>query len=145
MSTPGITIATPRRDNGHRSRRGAVLVETALVLVILLALTFGVMEYGHFVHTRHTLEGAAQRGARTAILNGIPAQEVEAAVAQAMGASGYDDTEYSLEVAGLDDPEGTDVTVTVSCVWGEIGIRPMGLISSETAIQATVTMRKEGP
>jgi Flp pilus assembly protein TadG len=121
------------------------LVETALVITILLALTFGVMEYGHFVYTRHSLESASQRGARTAILSDVTLEEVETAVEGVMAASGYETAEYALDVAGLDDPDVTDVTVTISVVWGEVGIRPMGLISSDRAVQSTVTMRKEGP
>jgi Flp pilus assembly protein TadG len=117
----------------------------ALVLTVLLALTFGVMEYGHYVYARHTLEGASQRGGRTAILSDITESEVSDAVQEVMASAGYDTTEYTLAVTGLDDGEATDVTVTVSAVWGTIGIRPMGIISADSVVQATVTMRKEGP
>ena len=139
-----FALFTQRSARRASRRRGAVLVETALVLTILLALTFGVMEYGHYVYTRHTLEGASQRGARTAILTDITVAEVESAVEGVMAASGYDPTEYDLAVSGLDDTAETDVTVTVSVVWGEVGIRPIGMIGADRTIQATVTMRKEG-
>lgn len=145
MRRTKTNLFTQRSARRASRRSGAVLVETALVITILLALTFGVMEYGHFVYTRHSLESASQRGARTAILSDVTSQEVSDSVQSVMAASGYDTTEYTLVVAGLDDPAQTDVTVTVGVVWGQVGIRPMGLISSETPVQATVTMRKEGP
>lgn len=128
-----------------RRRNGAVLVETALVLALLLGLCFGVMEYGHYVHTRHTLESASQRGARTAILRDSTEQEVNDAVEAVMAAAGYDTSEFSVDVTGVGDPDTTDVTVSVDCEWGEIGIRPLGLISADSVVRATVTMRKEGP
>jgi len=120
-------------------------VETALVIVLLLALCFGVMEYGHYVYTRHTLESAAQRGARIAILRESTEGEVNDAVEAVMAAAGYDTSEFDMTLVGVGDDTETDVTVTIGCVWGDIGMRPLGLISSDSVVQATVTMRKEGP
>lgn len=145
LANSGMILFTQRSARRASRRRGAVLLEMALVLTVLLALTFGVMEYGHYVYARHTLEGASQRGCRTAILRDITETEVSAAVQELMGTAGYDETEYTLAVTGLDDPEATDVSVTITAEWGTIGIRPMGLISADSVVHATVTMRKEGP
>ena len=143
---PGRTATyVTQRSRRTRRRRGAVLVETALVIVLLLALCFGVMEYGHYVYTRHTLESAAQRGARIAILRESTEGEVNDAVEAVMAAAGYDTSEFETTLVGVGDDTETDVTVTIGCVWGDIGMRPLGLISSDSVVQATVTMRKEGP
>ena len=49
------------------ARCGSALLDAALVLPILLSLMFGTVEYGHFFYWKHTLQGAAREGARTAI------------------------------------------------------------------------------
>ncbi|MCX7700921.1 MAG: pilus assembly protein, partial [Gemmataceae bacterium] len=57
------------RPTNPRSRRGATLVETALVISIFLMFLFGIFEYGRFVMTRQLMENAAREGARWAIAN----------------------------------------------------------------------------
>lgn len=126
-------------------RRGAVLLETSLVIMLLLILAFGVMEYGHFVYTRHTLEGAAHRSVREAILPGRTDEEVAAVIAEQMGQHGYEADEYTVTVTwpAEDDPV-KNVTVQVQTTWGTVGIRPFGLIDADKQVIATATMRREG-
>ena len=50
-------------------RRGAVLVETALVLPIAFALILGLFEFGRFVMIRHLIDNAVREGARMAVVN----------------------------------------------------------------------------
>lgn len=57
------------RSTDRRIRRGATLVETALVISIFLMFLFGIFEYGRFVMTRQLMENAAREGARWAIAN----------------------------------------------------------------------------
>lgn len=52
-------------------RQGAAIVEFALVLVILVALLFGLVEFGRALHTWNTAVDATRRGARTAAIVGI--------------------------------------------------------------------------
>ena len=124
-------------------RRGAVLVETALVLPLLLLLVFGVMEYGHFVFTRQTFEDAAQRGAREGMLSSATDTSVSNAVATAMNAAGYAADEYDVAFTDATD-DSRDVTVVVSADWGDVGIRPFGLIAADRTLSGTVTVMKEG-
>lgn len=58
-----------RFPHACRHRRGASLVETALVISIFLMFLFGIFEYGRFVMTRQLMENAAREGARWAIAN----------------------------------------------------------------------------
>ena len=44
-------------------RRGSAVLDAALVFPILLSLTFGTVEYGHYFYWKHTLQGAAREGA----------------------------------------------------------------------------------
>ncbi|HZY75802.1 MAG TPA: TadE family protein, partial [Jatrophihabitantaceae bacterium] len=56
-----------RRENG--AERGAVAVEFALVLVPLLLLVFGIIDFGRFYNEQITLTSLARQGARIASLS----------------------------------------------------------------------------
>lgn len=120
-------------------RRGNAILEAALVLPILISLTFGSIEFGHFFYVKHCLQGAARQGARA----GIPADstkgDVTAAVREAMAAYGLEKSGYSCTTA----VDRTNVTVTVQCNWGKVGIRPLGLIGSDKLVRSVAVMRKE--
>jgi hypothetical protein len=58
-----------RTHNGWRSRRGATVVETALVLGVFVALLFGLFEYCRFLMVLHVANNAARDGARYAVVN----------------------------------------------------------------------------
>ncbi|HEX6328346.1 MAG TPA: TadE/TadG family type IV pilus assembly protein [Jiangellaceae bacterium] len=64
---------------GWRADRGAVMVELALVLPVLLMLLVGIIEFGRAYNLQLTLQSAAREGAREAAL-GRELGEVETAV-----------------------------------------------------------------
>jgi Flp pilus assembly protein TadG len=47
-------------------RRGAAVVEAAIVMNIFLMFLFGVMEFGHYVFVKQLMDNAARDGARMA-------------------------------------------------------------------------------
>lgn len=143
MTFIGPNLFTQRSARRASRRRGAVLVETAIVIMLLIALCFGVMEYGHYVYTRHVLESACLRAVRVGILTDSAPEDVEGEVSTQMATAGFDTTEFAVEILGHDDPAASDVTVSIQCVWGEIGVRPLGLIAADSVIRASATMRKE--
>ncbi len=55
-----------------RARRGAALVEAALVLPLVLMFLFGILEYGRYVMMRQVLTNAAREGARYAQIHTQP-------------------------------------------------------------------------
>jgi Flp pilus assembly protein TadG len=56
-----------RRARQQVRRRGAVMVETALVLTTLFLLIFMIFEHGRLLMTRQLLQNAAREGARQAL------------------------------------------------------------------------------
>jgi len=52
-----------------RRRRGAAIVESALVLVVFLLVLFGIFEYCRFLMVLHVTNNAARDGARFAAVN----------------------------------------------------------------------------
>lgn len=56
--------------NTRSSRRGATLVETALVLMMLFVMVFGIFEFGMTAVRQNILDEAAHRLARAAAIRG---------------------------------------------------------------------------
>lgn len=61
-----------RRHNNKRQRTGAVVVEAAIVLPLVLLFILGVMEYGRYLMTMHIFQNAAREGAAYAAKHTSP-------------------------------------------------------------------------
>jgi Flp pilus assembly protein TadG len=55
-----------RRYGAKCARRGAALVEAAIVMNTFLLFIFGIFEFGHFVMVKQIMDNAARDGARMA-------------------------------------------------------------------------------
>jgi len=134
-------------------RRGSAVMDAALVFPVLLLLTFGCVEFGHFFFIKHTMQGAAREGARAAITPGATNTDVTSAVQIAMNAAGLLSSGYNVQVlngAGTSSVSaasvaaGSPIQVRVSVGWGSVGVRPLGLIGTAKQVVGQTVMRKEG-
>lgn len=132
-----------RRILRASQRRGAVLIEAALVMSLLLTLIFGLIEFGHFFYTEHNFTSAAQLGARLGILSTVSTSDAKAKIESELTALGYTSTEFTASVTY--DSTTKLVTSTVEGNWGTVGVRPFGMIPTTTKVRGRVVMRKEGP
>ncbi|WP_294352174.1 TadE/TadG family type IV pilus assembly protein [uncultured Sphingomonas sp.] len=76
----------PRFRNRWQSRlvgqcRGAVLIEFALVLPILITLVMGVLCYGQYIWLAHSVQAAANDAARAIVAGVTPAERLTLAQA----------------------------------------------------------------
>jgi Flp pilus assembly protein TadG len=142
-----------RQPRRRSIRRGNALLEAALVLPILLSLTFGTIEYGYFFFVKHSLQGAAREGCRAAIVPTADNTSVTQSIASALKAAGLNSSNTTLDskftltltpsnISAL--AAGTAVTVQIDATWGQVGVRPLGLIGSSKLVRGTTVMRKEG-
>jgi Flp pilus assembly protein TadG len=127
-------------------RKGNAVLEAALVVPILLYLAFGTVEFGYFYYVKNNVQGAAREGVRAAIPPGATNTDVTTAVsaqmtAAGLQASGYTVTTTPSSISGL--APGTNVTVSVQCTWGTVGLRPLQLISTSKLVKGQAVMRKE--
>lgn len=143
----------PPRYRASVQRRGNAVLEAALVFPILISLTFGCVEFGHFFYVKHTLQGAAREGARAAATPSSTSTDVTTAVNNAMAATGIASNKYTTTIRNSADSAnvdpatataGTAILVKVTATWGNVGMRPLGLISSTKSVVGQTTMRKEG-
>ena len=133
-----------RRTNRQRSR-GAAMVEMALVLPILLLLTFAVIEYGWLTFRASQVNQAARHGARIAVRPAATVEEVDDAVASIMEGAGL--AEYTLTITPSDPAidVGEPVTVNVSVDYGPISLTGSSFVPVPATLVGNVTMAKEGP
>jgi Flp pilus assembly protein TadG len=145
---------SPRPHDRSRFRRGGALLEAALVLPIVVGLTFGMVEAGYFFFVKHTLQSAARDGARMGIVPSSTNTKVTTTVASAMKAAGLDTITYKVDILnGSTDASlnvstataQTPVKVVVSCTWSAVGsgLRPMGVISASKQVKGAAVMLKE--
>lgn len=137
----------------NNRRRGSAVLDAALVFPVLLSLTFGCVEFGHYFYIKHTLQGAAREGARAAA-TGTANSEVTAAVKASMDAAGIIPANYTttitdtsgtnMTISSTNPVAGTAIVVKVTASWGTVGIRPMGLIGTSKQVVGSTTMRREG-
>jgi Flp pilus assembly protein TadG len=129
----------------------------AFALIVLLALTFGVAEYGLAFFVKHNLQAAAREGARAAIVPGATGQQVTDAVTVTMKAARLDQTGFTVVVTDGSTGKAVDVSkaaagtlirVEVQCAWGRVGVSAlpsgMGGIDPKKVMWAATVMRKEG-
>ncbi len=87
-----------------KKRRGAAIVEFAVVLPLLLALLFGIIDFGWVFMVRQTLTNAAREGVRVAILTTATEADVLARVRAVMAPTGYvENVDWTVETSPLAD------------------------------------------
>ena len=88
----------------RKRTRGAAVVEAAIVLPLIVLLTFGFIELGWYVNSTHVLHNAARQGARAAVRLENSNAEVQAAVLSALNnAIAVDSNAVTVRISKLDD------------------------------------------
>ena len=128
--------------------RGVALIELALVLPLLLLLTFGVIEYGWVFTNTAELTNAARNAARLGVRPNVTSAQVTASIDDLLGLTGLAEAPYEVtltpaEVADL--LPGQTFTVRITVPYSEVELIGFPLIPTPTNLRAQVTMAKEGP
>ena len=125
---------------------GAATVEAAVVLPLLLLLTFGVIEYGWLFLKAHQITNAARHGSRIAVRPSATNAQVMGSISDLMSSAeitGYQVTISPGDISLVSVGETVEVGITVP--WENVAIMNIPLLPKPTNIQASVTMAKEGP
>ena len=110
---------TTIRQNNH-ARRGAAMVEMALVLPLFLMLVLGIIEFGRAMMIANLVTNAAREGARMAVLDGSTNTAVSSAVVtflQSAAGRGISSADISVTItvvaaAGNPDPANNVANAT---------------------------------
>ncbi|NNJ25746.1 TadE family protein [Alienimonas chondri] len=117
---------TQRARCSAQRRRGAALVEAAIVLPIFFLAILAMVEFGRAMMVGQLVTNAAREGARRAILYGSDGEEVRTHV-----------TEFLQNAADI-DPEHVDMTITVRPGPDRTGSPPEDLADSASGDRVTV-------
>jgi Flp pilus assembly protein TadG len=79
-------------DSVARDDRGAVLVEFALIVPILMMLLFGIIQFGIALDRQQAVTSAARQGARAAIIKNADQDRITARVKATLAPTGMDST-----------------------------------------------------
>jgi len=130
----------------HIRYRGTVLVETAIVIVLLLMLTLGIMGFGYLFLRAQQVTTAARHGARIACVDGADPGKVATVINNYLDSQGITHDAPSI---AIDPTVGEPVTVTVKGTGLDIlNLRDVPLFGTGSfpdSFTASVTMAKEGP
>ena len=119
--------------------------------MVMLYLSFGTVEFGHFFYLKNTVQGAAREGVRAGMIPGGSNVDVTAAVNGVLTAAGLTPSNYAVVVKvnnvvadASSATAGQAVEVSVQATWGTVGLRPLGLIEATKSLRGVAVMRKEG-
>ncbi len=130
-------------SDGRPRARAAAIVEFAVVSPLLLAILFGIIEYGYVFMVRQTLTNAAREGCRIAVLQTTvsPYSEVTNRVDGIMSTTGL--TGYTTTMAHWTTGDPTE-SVTVSIPFAEVSLMGNFFGQRTGNLVGTCSMHKEG-
>jgi Flp pilus assembly protein TadG len=128
----------------RKYRRGAAVVEFAVVAPVFFLLVFGMIEYGRLVMVQQILTNASREGARLAVLDGTTTANVTSTVSTYLRNSTIDGATVTVNPdpptsAGYGEP----VTVTVSINFDQVSWLPSPMFLGGKAMRASSVMRRE--
>lgn len=128
----------------RRYRRGAAVVEFAVVAPVFFLFVFGMIEYGRLVMVQQVLTNASREGARMGILDNSTTSEVTAAVDSYLANSTIAGATVTVtpsppSSAGYGEP----VTVTVHVPFNQVSWLPSPMFLGGRTLSASTVMRRE--
>jgi Flp pilus assembly protein TadG len=131
----------------NRKRRGAALIEAAILLPILLLVLFGMVEYGGLFWRASQLEATARTAVRAGALSGGSTAAVNSTINSMMNAAGLGSSGYSVTLNPTNPATittGSQFTVTISVPYPNISLTKCPLVPTPATLTRSCTMAKEG-
>ena len=130
-----------KMHRARNARKGATVVEFAIVLPVMLLILFGCIELALANMIVNTTEAAAYEAARVAILPGSNAQESIGAARRILGTAGIRVADVSLNPSNLGTRTNT-VTVTISAKFQDNLAIPTLFVEDRPIIRTCVLRRE---
>ena len=128
----------------RKNRRGAAVVEFAIVAPVFFLLVFGMIEYGRLVMVQQILTNASREGARRAVLDGATTAEVTTAVTTYLTNARISGSSVAVSPNPPNTAAfGAPVTVTVSVPFNQVSWLPSPIFLGGQTMTAASVMRRE--
>jgi len=128
-------------------RRGAAAVEAAIVMPILLLITFGAIKYGWLFMRAQQITNAARYGARMAILPGAESNNIKIIITNLLDTADItvNSDEIAIKPGDLSIASGgAPINVQITIPTDRVDILDISWFPVPENISASVTMAKEG-
>ena len=134
-----------RRDECSRTRRrGATLVEFAVVAPLVFFMVFLFVEFDRYLLTVHALDEAARVGCRLAVLEGSTLVQVKTEVDRILSPFGISKHELSITPdLATAIGSGNPVSVKLEIAYNDVSWLPAPTFLSRKTITVTSTLPKE--
>ena len=139
-------LESRKRCPGRQRRRGAALVEFAVIAPLLFMLVFGMIEFGRLMMVEQILTNASREGARRGILEAATSAEVQTLVEDYLKNTSISGATVTVSPSSLSQVGfGEPVTVTVSVPYNQVSWLPAPWFLQETTLTAQSAMQAERP
>ena len=139
------------RKRKERRSRGNTAAEAAIVLPVILMVTFGAIKYGWLFLKAQQITNAARMGARIGVLPDSTVDKINTEVRNLMTAANINPDDCTVIITPEDIGSlevGESLTVRVIVPHDKVDIMPVPLLTklepSDWNLGAEVTMAKEG-
>ena len=116
-------------------RRGAAAIELALILPVLLAMIFGIIDWSYYLYERLNVGVVANRGVRLAAGNAAPGALATATVCEALPFYALACADGAVTTVVVSHPSGSALELTIALPFDP----PVGLIPTPHGFHVTAT------
>jgi len=128
----------------RKQRRGAAVVEFAVVAPLFIMLVFGMIEYGRMVMVQQLIVNAAREGARIGVLDGATTSDVTSAVSGYLNNASISGSTVTVSPSPPSSAGyGAPVSVTVSIPFNQVSWLPSPMYLGGKTLTTTTVMRRE--
>lgn len=133
-----------RKSKPRKMRRGAAVVEFAIVAPVFFLLVFGMIEFGRMVMVQQVLTNASREGARRAVLDGVSTTDVETAVNDYLANASISGATINVTTQAPTPPDIAESRiVTVSIPFSQVSWLPTPIFLGGRTLTASTSMRRE--
>lgn len=128
----------------RRTRKGAAIIEFAIIAPVFFLFVFGMIEFGRMVMVQQIITNASREGARVAVLDGTTVQNVKDTVNNYLSGARISGATVDVPTDPVTAGYGTPITVTVQVAFNKVSWLPTPIfINGSTPLQASTVMRRE--
>jgi len=141
-SPSSVAIPIDCRAAKRRLRRGAAMVEFAMMVPIVFTLAFAAIEFARVLMIRHSVDNAVYESARLAMIPGSSSAEAKGESERLLRVVGV--TDFLIEIVpAVLEKESPEVTVRITVPLDANSYLPQQFFAGR-AIRRELTLRREG-
>ena len=125
----------------RRRRRGATVLEMAIILMMFLVISFGIVDWAWVFFVRHSMYHAARESARAMAVQEQTAEQGATIVNDILSNSF---PSYTFGITVQNAPENPDILVDVTIPMSSVELTGFTTSYMTKDLQATVNMVREG-